>query len=228
MIRRPPRSTQSRSSAASDVYKRQDIDKRSMVLKVCGSQSEHSNIPFHGLRMLLLPKHHHHNHSSTHFHLQVSERSKGVRLPIRGLAGAVIQTNRALNIADAYQDERFDATMDRRTGYRTRQVLGVPLRHSLTGETIGLLQVNNRLDGSLEPFTLDQQRVLEIAAEQLSELLFGRADIVIHSSAVGSSGVVGGNKGMISCHGHGCLPSSSSCTSLIVEIVSDHLSFTVY
>ena len=69
-----------------------------------------------------------------------------MRLPIRGLAGAVIQTNRALNVPDAYQDERFDATMDRRTGYRTRQVLGVPLRHSLTGETIGLLQVNYRLD----------------------------------------------------------------------------------
>jgi GAF domain-containing protein len=58
----------------------------------------------------------------------------------------VIQTNRALNVPDAYQDERFDATMDRRTGYRTRQVLGVPLRHSLTGETIGLLQVNYPLE----------------------------------------------------------------------------------
>ena len=72
-----------------------------------------------------------------------------MRLPIRGLAGAVIQTNRALNVPDAYQDERFDATMDRRTGYRTRQVLGVPLRHSLTGETIGLLQVNYCLDNAV-------------------------------------------------------------------------------
>ena len=31
MIRRPPRSTQSRSSAASDVYKRQNIDSRYSV-----------------------------------------------------------------------------------------------------------------------------------------------------------------------------------------------------
>jgi len=66
-----------------------------------------------------------------------------------------------------------------------------------------MLQVNNRLDGSLEPFSVDQQRVLEIAAEQLSELLYGRADIVIHSSAVNanasSSSAAGGgagNKGM--------------------------------
>jgi len=33
MIRRPPRSTQSRSSAASDVYKRQVLNKNSYVLK---------------------------------------------------------------------------------------------------------------------------------------------------------------------------------------------------
>eukprot|EP01038_Epipyxis_sp_PR26KG_P005716 gene5716-7889_t len=123
--------------------------------------------------------------------LKVSERSKGVRLPVRGLAGAVVQENKAINIADAYQDSRFDATMDRRTGYRTRQILGVPLRHPLSGEPVGLLQVNNRLDtipgGGLttEGFTNEQKRVLEIAAEQLSELLHGRADVFIHSGGIG-------------------------------------------
>jgi CRP-like cAMP-binding protein len=118
--------------------------------------------------------------------LKVSERSKGIRLPVRGIAGAVVQTNTAINIADAYQDSRFDATMDRRTGYRTRQVLGVPLKHPLTGEAIGLLQVNNRLDGSLEGFSAEQQRILELAAVQLAELLYGRADVFIHSGGVGT------------------------------------------
>ncbi len=117
--------------------------------------------------------------------LKVSERSKGVRLPVRGLAGAVCTSNKAINIADAYQDSRFDATMDRRTGYRTRQILGVPLRHPLSGDAIGLLQVNNRLDGATEGFNAEQQRVLELAAEQLSELLHGRADVFIHSGGVG-------------------------------------------
>jgi hypothetical protein len=45
--------------------------------------------------------------------LKISERSKGVRLPVRGLAGAVIQANEPMNIPDAYLDPRFDATMDR-------------------------------------------------------------------------------------------------------------------
>lgn len=117
--------------------------------------------------------------------LKVSERSKGIRLPVRGLAGAVLQSNKAINIADAYQDARFDATMDRRTGYRTRQILGVPLRHPLSGDAIGLLQVNNKLDGNTDGFNAEQQRVLELAAEQLSELLHGRADVFIHSGGVG-------------------------------------------
>lgn len=126
--------------------------------------------------------------------LKVSERSKGVRLPVRGLAGAVLLTNTAINIPDAYKDNRFDATMDRRTGYRTRQILGVPLRHPLTGEAIGLLQVNNRLDGGLEGFTMEQQRILELATEQLSELLHGRADVFIHSGSVGGHKTFGQGK----------------------------------
>lgn len=116
--------------------------------------------------------------------LKVSERSKGVRLPIRGLAGAVLQNNTPLNIADAYQDPRFDSTMDRRTGYRTRQVLGVPLRDPLTGQAMGVLQVNNKQDSSgSDMFSAEQQRVLELAAEQLSELLLGRADVFVATGA---------------------------------------------
>src|SRR5450756_2883231 len=40
MIRRPPRSTQSRSSAASDVYKRQDINNLAYALMVRGAVFE--------------------------------------------------------------------------------------------------------------------------------------------------------------------------------------------
>lgn len=48
--------------------------------------------------------------------LKISERSKGIRLPIRGIAGAVLERGIVINVPDAYQDPRFDATMDRRTG----------------------------------------------------------------------------------------------------------------
>ena len=55
--------------------------------------------------------------------LKMSESVKGTRLPVRGLAGAVMQSNQPMNIADAHHDPRFDATMNRRTGYRTRQIM---------------------------------------------------------------------------------------------------------
>jgi hypothetical protein len=51
------------------------------------------------------------------------------------------------------------------------------------GETIGLLQVNNRIDGSHEPFTDEEQGFLELAAEQLSELLYGRADVFLNAGS---------------------------------------------
>ena len=65
--------------------------------------------------------------------LKVSERAKGITMPVRGIAGAVITKNVVINISDAYEDERFDSTMDKRTQYRTRQILGVPLKHPDTG-----------------------------------------------------------------------------------------------
>ena len=54
MIRRPPRSTQSRSSAASDVYKRQvQYAKRVVGRKMYGGQSTH--IPMKVLSVGVLP-----------------------------------------------------------------------------------------------------------------------------------------------------------------------------
>jgi CRP-like cAMP-binding protein len=122
--------------------------------------------------------------------LKVSERSKGIRLPIRGLAGAVLESNKPLNVPNAYLDSRFDSTMDKRTGYVTRQVLGVPVKHPQTSEAIGLLQVNNRVDGSLEPFTAEEQGILELAAEQLADLLYGRVDVLINDPTTPLSNLV--------------------------------------
>ena len=110
--------------------------------------------------------------------LKVSERSKGIKLPIKGLAGNVIESNENLKIPDAYEDSRFDSSMDRRTGYRTRQVLGVPVRHPVSDEAIGVLQVNNRVNGSLDPFTEEEEEFLMLAAEQLSDLLHGRNELI--------------------------------------------------
>jgi len=131
--------------------------------------------------------------------LRVSDSSKGVRLPLRGLAGVVIEKNESLNIADAYKDPRFDGAMDRRTGYKTRQVLGVPVRHPMTGDVMGMLQVNNRTD-SPEAFSNDQQTMVELTALQLSELLHNRADIFLLSGASKFFGQQGSEEGTTILH----------------------------
>lgn len=86
-----------------------------------------------------------------------------IRVPLgRGLSGYVAQTGETLNIADAYQDPRFDPAWDRRTGFHTRTVLCAPLL-SQTGEVIGVLQVLNKRDGR---FTDYDERLLSAFAAQ--------------------------------------------------------------
>jgi len=65
----------------------------------------------------------------------------------RGIAGYVASTGKSLNIPDAYQDPRFDPTTDRRTGYRTRNILCMPVFNS-AGELIGVTQLINKTQGS--------------------------------------------------------------------------------
>ena len=68
----------------------------------------------------------------------------------RGLAGYAYATGETVNIPDAYEDERFNRSVDEATGYRTKSVLTVPIA-SRDGSRIGVMQALNREDG--EPFS---------------------------------------------------------------------------
>jgi adenylate cyclase len=63
-----------------------------------------------------------------------------------GVAGTVFTTGRALNIPDAYADPRFSPETDKQTGYRTRNILCVPIRNR-AGAVIGITQVLNKTNG---------------------------------------------------------------------------------
>lgn len=64
-----------------------------------------------------------------------------------GIAGAVFEAGAAEIIPDAYQDHRFNPEIDRRTGYRTRNILCMPLRNR-GGDLIGVTQVLNKRSGA--------------------------------------------------------------------------------
>lgn len=87
-----------------------------------------------------------------------------IRFPLnQGIAGAVATTGEPLNIPDAYEDERFNKEFDKRTGYRTRSVLAVPMTNK-AGERIGVMQVLNKKGEEI--FTREDQELLTALAGQ--------------------------------------------------------------
>ena len=84
-----------------------------------------------------------------------------------GVAGAVFAGGQAVISADAYADPRFNQEVDRHTGYRTRNILCVPMRNKKR-EVIGIAQVLNKHDGDFDD---DDQRLLEGLSLQASAAL---------------------------------------------------------
>lgn len=73
-----------------------------------------------------------------------------IRLPIgQGLAGQVALTGETINVPDAYADSRFDRNFDLRTGFRTLNMLVVPVWGS-SGRPVGVIQALNKRDGTFE------------------------------------------------------------------------------
>lgn len=64
-----------------------------------------------------------------------------IRLKIGdGLSGWVAETGETLNIKDVNEDERFDGSFDKATGYKTKNMLVFPIKNK-TEETVGVLQL---------------------------------------------------------------------------------------
>jgi HD-GYP domain-containing protein (c-di-GMP phosphodiesterase class II) len=81
---------------------------------------------------------------------KVAQGSKEIRFPAdKGIAGHVAQTKAPLNIPDAYADPRFNQAFDKASGYRTRNMLTVPML-STKEEVVGVLQVLNKDPGRQE------------------------------------------------------------------------------
>ena len=88
-----------------------------------------------------------------------------IRFPIGvGIAGSVGKTGEIVNIPDAYEDARFNPSFDKKTGYRTRSILCVPMKN-LVGDIIGAIQVLNKKSGQ---FREDDEALLTALAAQAS------------------------------------------------------------
>lgn len=78
-------------------------------------------------------------------------------MPLKaGIAGHVATTGQILNIPEAYNDPRFNNDVDKKTGYRTRNILCVPI-YNEQETIIGVTQLINKSNGN---FTLEDEEIL--------------------------------------------------------------------
>ena len=99
------------------------------------------------------------------------DESVEIRLPLtRGIIGFVARTGRTLRLRDAYNDPRFDQSVDERTGYRTRSMLCVPVTDA-QGRVIGAIQAINKRTGVFTD--ADEARLLALCPEVAAQLAPG-------------------------------------------------------
>lgn len=78
---------------------------------------------------------------------RVAKDVEGFRISVKtGFAGAAARTRQTVHVPDAYADARFNPDVDRKTGYRTRNILSCPLV-DLDNQLVGVLQVLNKHAG---------------------------------------------------------------------------------
>ena len=89
--------------------------------------------------------------------------TKDLRFPSHlGIAGSVFTSGTTINIADAYQDDRFNPAVDKKTGFHTRSILCMPIKNK-NGQIIGVTQVLNKHGGPFTP--IDERRLAAFSAQ---------------------------------------------------------------
>ena len=84
-----------------------------------------------------------------------------------GIAGAVMKTGKTMIVEDAYNSPLFYPAIDTMTGFRTRNILCVPIRN-YRSEMIGVFQVLNKRD---DRFLSEDEQFAEALASQAAVAL---------------------------------------------------------
>ena len=123
---------------------------------------------------------------------KIADNTPEIRVKMgAGIVGAVATTGEPLNVPDAYRDARFNKKIDMATGYRTRQILCLPIKNQRS-QVVGVVQCINKKRGG-HAFTMDDE-------ERLNELCFqcasGKAD---NCCICGRPGMAAPNPGCCCC-----------------------------
>lgn len=103
----------------------------------------------------------------------VFDRCEKFRVPAdSGIVGSCFKSGRLINVTDAYQDPRFNASIDRATGFITRNILAAPL-HGARQKAVGVLEVLNKNGGAFGEWD-----------EFLLEALSAQCGVALHRHAL--------------------------------------------
>ncbi|MFZ3114065.1 MAG: GspE/PulE family protein [Syntrophales bacterium] len=113
----------------------------------------------------------------------VGTQVREIRVPInnKSISGFVANTGKIVNIADAYnaaelqsidKDLAFDISWDKKSGFKTTQVLTAPIFHN--NNLMGVIQIINKKGGGKGKFSEDEQGFLQEIAEVLGVAFFNQ------------------------------------------------------
>jgi len=95
----------------------------------------------------------------------MGQKAKKLRIPLgQGIVGWVVREGKAAVVNDVTSDPRFAGLIDKKTGFKTRSVLCVPLLRK--GTVRGALVARNKRDGS--GFTEEDLEIFSALADQVA------------------------------------------------------------
>lgn len=136
-------------SSAEKINREQDVDKLLLIL----SDLAREILEVDRCSLFLLDE------ERNELWTKVAHGVKEIRVPSnKGIVGWVAENRKPLVVNDAYADSRFNPEVDKQTGYKTENILAIPLLDK-KGKTLGVFQAVNKRNGSfseedVELFTL--------------------------------------------------------------------------
>lgn len=97
--------------------------------------------------------------------LEISEIRHGLD---QGITGWTARHQQVVHVPQPDADERWDSSVDRRTGFVTRNILCAPVISNIDERLVGVLQLLNKADAGFGPF--DEQLIRAFAAHAATAL----------------------------------------------------------
>lgn len=120
------------------IYTEYDQDK---ILEIAAAETQNS-LSADRCSIFLYDK----NTNELYSRIAAGVKNQEIRFPANlGLAGYVFITGEIVKIDDAYNDPLFNKVIDEKTGYKTKNILCIPIRDS-NQEIIGVFEVINKLN----------------------------------------------------------------------------------